>query len=140
MNKTTKPPAVGVATIILNENKILIGRRLNAPMSGSWQLPGGWIHSGESPEEATIRIITAFKGLRCDKADFVTYTNNLFASGLHSLSLYFEMHCLKANAMELGSNKDCSDWFWADWYDLPQPLFYPLQLLIDSGYKPFTGE
>ena len=49
------------------------------------------------------------------------------------------MNCLNPNTVELNLNQDCGDWFWADWYDLPRPLFYPLQLLIESGYVPFDG-
>ena len=139
MKKSIQQPAVGVAAIVVNNNKILIGRRLSAPMEGSWQLPGGWLRAGEDPVMAVARKLADFSGLNCDKTRFVTYTNNLFESGLHTISLYFELNCLNADTVELNLNQDCGDWFWADWYDLPQPLFYPLQLLIESGYVPLGG-
>jgi 8-oxo-dGTP diphosphatase len=140
MNKLKKQPAVGVAAIILNGNKIILGQRLKEPMLGSWQLPGGWLHSGETPEQAIKRKAGAFPGILCGEVSFVTYTNNFFENGMHTVSLYFQMQCLNPQDLALHHNKDCSDWFWADWYDLPNPLFYPLQLLIQSGYMPLNGE
>ena len=32
----------------------------------------------------------------------------------------------------------CAGWFWADWNDLPTPMFPPLKGLHDSGFNPFT--
>lgn len=33
----------------------------------------------------------------------------------------------------------CEDWIWAPWGSIPQPVFLPLQLLLDSSYSPFGG-
>lgn len=33
----------------------------------------------------------------------------------------------------------CVGWEWAPWESLPQPVFLPLQLLIESDYNPFRG-
>jgi len=133
-------PRVGVAAVIVHDNKVLLGRRLNPPMPGSWQLPGGWIRYAESPIETINRKVSGFAGMLCSKADFVTYTDNQFAQGQHSLTLYFQLLCLNPQQLELSANKDCSDWFWADWYDLPVPQFYPLQLFRQSGFVPFIGK
>ena len=130
-------PQVGVALLILNGPQVLLGRRLKSPMPGSWQLPGGWLHHGETCEQAVTRKVEEFPNMICDQPRFVTYTNNRFAQGLHSVSLYFEMRCLSADQINLEQNKHCSDWFWADWYDMPDSLFLPLSLLKSSGYQPF---
>ena len=130
-------PALGIAVIILHNNKVLLGRRLKQPMLNSWQLPGGWLRYAEQPEQAVTRKIREFSGMVCNEATFITYTNNLFSDGLHSVSLYFQLDCLNAEALDLSLNKHCSDWSWVDWYDLPEPLFLPLRLLKQSGYEPF---
>ena len=31
----------------------------------------------------------------------------------------------------------CVGWEWAPWDSVPQPVFLPLQLLLDSAYDPF---
>lgn len=109
-------------------------------MSGSWQLPGGWLHYAESPEQAVIRLQKAFTGLVCAPARLVSITSNLFENGQHSISLYFQMACLNVPEVDLQLNQDCSDWMWADWYDLPEPLFLPLKTLKLSDYVPLIRQ
>lgn len=135
--QSNQKPAVGIAVIILHNNKVLLGRRLKRPMLNSWQLPGGWLHYAEQPEQAVSRKIREFSGMVCNEAQFITYTNNQFSDGLHSISLYFQLDCLNAEVVDLSLNQHCSDWSWVDWYDLPKPLFLPLLLLKQSGYEPF---
>ncbi|MDJ0834652.1 MAG: NUDIX domain-containing protein [Gammaproteobacteria bacterium] len=129
-------PSVGVAVLIMHEHKLLLGKRLKPPMQHSWQLPGGWLRGAESPPQAAMRNIAGFTNLHYDKLEFVTYTDNQFADGLHSVSLYFQTNCLNPATVRL-SNAQCNDWYWADWFDLPEPLFLPLRILKQSGYKPF---
>ena len=33
----------------------------------------------------------------------------------------------------------CEQWIWVPWNSIPQPVFLPLQLLLDSSYSPFRG-
>ena len=33
----------------------------------------------------------------------------------------------------------CEQWIWAPWGSIPQPVFLPLQLLLDSSYTPLRG-
>jgi len=130
-------PHVGVGVIIKQNQQIILGRRLNQPMPGSWQLPGGWIGFGETPEQTVQRHLSLFKQLRFGDSKFVTYTNNVFDRNTHSLSLYFMVDCLNADPQTLLSNEQNSDWLWADWNELPQPLFLPLHLLKESEFNPF---
>ena len=130
-------PHVGVGVIIKQNHKIILGRRLNQPMQDSWQLPGGWIDLGESPEQAVHRQLSMFRNLRFGESNFVTYTNNIFDSELHSISLYFMVDCLNEGQQKLITDQLNSEWFWADWNELPQPLFLPLQLLVDTEFNPF---
>ncbi len=135
MNSNNKP-SVGIAVIIRQNKKIIVGRRLNQPMAGSWQLPGGWLYFSETPEQAVHRQLLQFEGIKVDNLQFVTYTNNLFDEFTHSLSLYFMVDCLNNNPQRLVNNKNGTDWAWAEWSNLPEPLFLPLLLLKKSGFNP----
>ncbi len=106
-------------------------------MSGSWQLPGGWIRLGETPELTVQRQVTEFKDLKVGKSRFITFTNNVFDQYTHSLSLYFVVDCLNEEQPFDLKHKQNADWMWTDWNDLPEPLFLPLQLLKQSGFTPF---
>ncbi len=129
-----KSPGVGVAALILHENRVLIGRRDKAPMPGSWQLPGGWVEYGVSPHSTLARKIRRFPGMRVGDSSLVAFTDNHFDDGLHTISLYFRLTCLNAGEVDLDANTSCKDWTWADWHDLPDDLFLPLALLKNSGF------
>ena len=137
IDKLEDSPRVGVALIIRQAGRLLLGRRRNQPMAGSWQLPGGWLHLAEAPEQAVARQLEGFSGADFSQPQFVAYTNNVFTPDMHSLSLYFMSECIADKRWPSLLNADCSDWRWACWDDLPEPLFLPLQLLRQSGYNPF---
>jgi len=130
-------PHVGVGVIIKQNQQIILGRRLKQPMQGSWQLPGGWIRFGETPEQTVQRHLSLFQPLCFGESKFVTFTNNVFDRDTHSLSLYFMVDCLNADQQTLLIDGHYSDWLWAHWNELPQPLFLPLHLLKESGFNPF---
>ena len=48
-------PKPCVAILIVRENKILLGSRAISPAKGMWDIPGGFIDTAESAEEAVIR-------------------------------------------------------------------------------------
>ena len=129
-------PGLGVALILLHQQQLLLGRRPKMPMINSWQLPGGWVAYHESPQQAVERLLNKFPEIDYDDVQFVCYTDNQFEHGLHSVSLYFQLTCRNAEAPMVGDNDRGRDWFWADWYDLPEPLFLPLRLLKQSGFEP----
>ncbi len=133
-------PLTGVALIMTHDRKILIGKRRTPPMLNSWQLPGGWIRHGESPQHAATRLADMFPGIEYGLPRFETFTSNVFENGLHSISLYFSLPVFNAASVELALNHDCDDWTWVDWYDLPQRLFLPLELLSGKGYAPFKED
>lgn len=132
-------PGVGVALIITRRSRVLLGRRKKEPMLNSWQLPGGWLHEGETLEQAVQRQLDALPTMACEPSEFATVTNNRFADGMHSVSLYYHLPCVYIDIDQLNARKPGHDWHWADWYDLPQPLFLPLSLLQESGYQPFVA-
>jgi 8-oxo-dGTP diphosphatase len=48
-------PLVGVGAVIIQDNRVLLIRRGQAPLLGEWSLPGGVLECGETLREATIR-------------------------------------------------------------------------------------
>ena len=50
-----RDPLVGVGAVILNEDKILLVKRLYPPGKGRWSIPGGLVEVGEDLEHAVIR-------------------------------------------------------------------------------------
>lgn len=61
-----KEPEVGVGSIILENNKILLIRRLNPPGKGKWSVPGGHLKLGESIYDAAVRELREETGIDGD--------------------------------------------------------------------------
>jgi mutator protein MutT len=56
-------PLVGVGAVIVQDNRVLLIRRGQAPLLGEWSLPGGVLECGETLREATIREAREETGL-----------------------------------------------------------------------------
>jgi len=49
--------------VVLREGQVLLIRKARGPYAGLWDLPGGGIEFGESPEEAVLREFQEETGL-----------------------------------------------------------------------------
>jgi len=59
-------PVVAVDIIILNNEKVVLVKRLNEPYKGYWALPGGFVEYGETVEQAAIREAKEETGLNVE--------------------------------------------------------------------------
>ena len=50
-------PKSCAGALIVEEGKVLLAKRRCEPFKGMWDLPGGFIESGESAEQAVVREI-----------------------------------------------------------------------------------
>ncbi len=133
-------PRTGVAVIVIHERKVLFGKRILNSAEFAWQLPGGWIETGESPEQTARREVREETGIELGSIRFVTFTNNVFSTRNHSISLYFEAGCLNPEILETTEPDKCEKWVWMGWQDVQNNLYLPLRLLKDSGYRPFERD
>lgn len=141
-NIDTKNAAVacGVAVVVTHRHKILFGKRKSRENGLEWQLPGGWIDRGESPERAARREVCEETGLQLQEVRFVGITNNIFTAHKHSLSLYFEAECVDVRSLIVGEDSKCIAWEWRNWAELTGHLYLPLRLFRKTGYQPFLSD
>ncbi len=57
-------PAVTVDCVVLNDNNVLLIKRLNTPFKDHWALPGGFIDIDETLEEAAYRELSEETGVK----------------------------------------------------------------------------
>jgi mutator protein MutT len=70
-------PVAGVGAVIVQEGKILLEKRKNAPGRGKWSVPGGLVELGESTEQAVIREVKEETGLEVEEPRLIDVVNNV---------------------------------------------------------------
>jgi 8-oxo-dGTP diphosphatase len=133
-------PRIGVAVIVTHQQKVLFGKRIVTNGDSEWQLPGGWIELGESPEQTARREVAEETGLGLDELKLVGLTNNYFSDQNHSISLYFEAECANPERIKNREPGKCEQWVWMGWQEVQKNLYLPLQLLKDTDYRPFSTD
>ena len=124
--------------VVTAGERVLFGRRRLAGGGFVWQLPGGWIEVGESPQQAGRREVIEETGLSLRDMHFIHFTSNVFSVHKHSISLYFQAECVDRGVLATGENEKCYGWEWKRWVDVDDDLFLPLRLLRQTGYRPFS--
>ncbi|KAK8556977.1 hypothetical protein V6N12_003364 [Hibiscus sabdariffa] len=143
MEEAKPVPQVGVVVFVLKGKSVLLGRRLSSIGASTFALPGGHLEFGESFEECGARELKEETGLEMGKAEYITVTNNLFLDQpkpAHYVTIF--LRAALADPDQLPQNLEpnkCDGWEWYEWDKdkLPQPLFWPLDQMVRSGFNPF---
>lgn len=128
-------PGVGVAALILRDDRLLLMKRQGAHGEGTWATPGGHLEYGETPEECAIRETAEETGVRLKNVTFRAITNDVFADrGLHYITIWMQAEVESGDA-HLAAPEEASEIGWFALDALPGPLFLPLaNLLAGRGY------
>ena len=133
-------PKVGIGVFVINGDKILMGKRVNAHGEGTWGLPGGHLEFFETFEECAKREVVEETGLVITNVEFSTVTNDMFyPENRHYVTLFMKSLYLSGTPKVMEPNK-MVEWRWFSWDNLPKPLFIPLENLKRTTYNPFNIE
>jgi len=131
-----KNPKVGVGTIIVKENKVLLLKRVNAHGEGTWGFPGGHLEFNEELEDCVNREVMEETGLEVRDIKYLGLTNDIFArEGKHYITIFMVCNWKSGNA-EIKEPDKCTKLDWYSWEELPNPLFLPIENLVKQGINP----
>ena len=127
-------PYIGVAVIVIRDGRVLLGRRIKAHGSGTWQFPGGHLEFGESIEACAERELFEETGLMIIRQHMGPFTNDYFESeGKHYVTL-FVIADKTSGAVQLKEPDKCERWEWFRWGRMPTPRFLPIVNLLKQGF------
>ncbi|MBI5652821.1 MAG: NUDIX domain-containing protein [Chloroflexi bacterium] len=129
-------PRVGVGLIIVKNNRVLLMQRRVPHGEGTWSTPGGHLDFGESPEECAAREAFEEVGIVARDVKFRAVTNDIFRdTGKHYITIWMETTQF-TGAPHINAPDEVANLGWFDWNALPQPLFLPLQNLLNGKCYP----
>ncbi|OEU63521.1 MAG: DNA mismatch repair protein MutT [Desulfobacterales bacterium S5133MH16] len=123
-------PLIGVAAIVIKDNKVLLGKRKNAHGAGTWAFPGGHLEFNESIEECAKREVFEETGIHIKNIRYGTFTNDIFREDQKHYVTLFVISEYDEGALELKEPEKCEKWEWFFWNELPEPRFLPLENLL----------
>ncbi|MEG1586166.1 MAG: NUDIX domain-containing protein [Bacteroidales bacterium] len=113
-------PRGATVALILNEHcELLVARRAKEPAKGTLDLPGGFIDSFETAEEAVVREVKEETGLRVEGVNYLFSLPNIYPySGMdiHTIDLFFE--CKVADSANLKAMDDVAELYWIPLVDM----------------------
>jgi len=124
-------PKVAAAVLILQDERVLLVRRVNEPFRGLWTLPAGFINGGEDPAEAAARECLEETGLSVR----VTRVYDIVAGREHPRGADFIIVYqaeVVGGEMQADDDADAVEWFDKD--NLPPLAFRATQKVLQSFY------
>jgi 8-oxo-dGTP diphosphatase len=96
-------------------------------------MPGGHLDNGETPEHTAVRETQEETGLVVANPRFIGFTNDIFPDepGKHYVTLCV---CVDWTAGEPEPTREMGEFRWIRLNDFPEPLFFPLQNLMQSQH------
>ena len=128
-------PLIGVAVIVINKGKILLGKRKNSHGEGTWAFPGGHLEYKETIEECARREVYEETGIQIKNLRYGPYTNDIFETeGKHYVTL-FVLADYDSGDPEVKEPNKCEQWRWQPWPPEVKPHFLPIRNLLKQNFK-----
>lgn len=129
-------PKIGTAVWIRKDEKVLIGKRTGKPAgSGTWFPPGGHLEMNETLLECVIRETVEEATIEIQNIKFVTVNENIWKDmETHFVTIYFVADWKSGEPVPQPG--EYSEWGWFTWDALPNPLFKPAEIFVETGLNP----
>jgi ADP-ribose pyrophosphatase YjhB (NUDIX family) len=116
------PAVTTFAFVAAPDGRLLALRRAHPPCVGEWDLPGGFVESGEEPAAAIVREIREETGLEAELLGVLGAYSSIYGdTGRHTVDIGFLARTQRTADMLLSDEKSEAGWFALD--EFPVPAF-----------------
>lgn len=136
----SKKVGVGFGIMVMHDSKILLGHRhtdaekASSEMhgEGTWTMPGGKLHFGESFEEGCRRELKEETGISSELADFklISLSNDMAGGDAHFVTVGFLLETFSGEEQVIEPD-EITEWKWFPLDKLPEKIFPPSQKVLD---------
>jgi 8-oxo-dGTP diphosphatase len=124
-------PRVGIGVMILNGDRVLLGKRKGAHGSGEYAFPGGHLEYLESFEECARREVREECAIEIENIRFQLLANIVVWAPKHFVHIGVIADWKEGEPQVLEPEK-CEGWAWYPLTALPAPLFYGATLQFEA--------
>jgi 8-oxo-dGTP diphosphatase len=125
-----KRPFIGVAIIIVKDNKVLLLKRKGSHGAGTWNFPGGHLEFNEKVATCALREVKEEAGIEIENLRYASYTNDIFKKEKKHYVTLFIIADWKSGKAKIMEPEKCTKIGWFKWNNLPKPLFLPIKNLL----------
>ncbi len=132
---------VGFGVMILKDNKVLLGKRHEDPEkadsllngAGTWTMPGGKLDFGESFEQGAVREVLEETGIKIKNTSVICINNDIVETA-HFITIGLLCTDFEGSP-EVMEPDEITEWGWFDLEDLPSPLYFPSEKVLNNYLK-----
>jgi 8-oxo-dGTP diphosphatase len=126
-----KQPVLGVGAVVFKDDSVLLVKRGNPPLAGTWSLPGGAVHRSETLEDAVVREVKEECGIDIDVIDLIREFEYIEPAADGKVEYHYLVFDFKAvyKSGELRSSSDADD---ARWIRIGELALYELTAPVSA--------